>query len=151
MSFNEKAALTFLLASDKTVTEAAFKSRQLKDKSLYAGIAKNIELLVTNSFGANCEVNFYGSRIIGVGNEQSDLDIFVMIDRKTYSLYVSRFTDSSLLSRGRFSEHSAKFHKMINVLRSSPAWKVNKFVEKTAVPVICVEYLPMQLECKLSL
>lgn len=136
MPFNVETARAFLETSNEDVDRASEVSESLKNISKYSVVAKNIEDLITISFGVSVEVQFYGSRVIGVATEKSDLDVFVKIDGRSYQLYVHE------------PKHIEWFNKLAEVIRSSGDWHVKNILNQTPVPVIFTKYLPLQLDCE---
>lgn len=134
---NSAAAENFMKTHEEVVENLRKKSVELADLSHYIEIKDNIKKVVGNLFPySNIEIHFFGSRIIGVGSDDSDLDIFVDIDGK----FKSNFFNN------RDSDN--RFNKVASALRSNRDWMVVKEVLRTRVPVIICEYLPMKLKCK---
>jgi predicted nucleotidyltransferase len=99
-------------------------------------ISQSIKTLVSRAFG-RVNVHFFGSRIIGLGTPDSDLDIFVDLGGKYYSKYSTA------------GQHDRNLGKFANILSSSSDWRIERKVLQTAVPIIITEYRPLGLSCKI--
>lgn len=138
--FNADHAQIFLKDYMEKVHGMRDKSKQLKDTSQYASIGENVKKLIGTAFPhSSIEVHFFGSRIIGLGTDESDLDIFVDIDGKFFSTYTPG------------NENDNRFHKVASALENSREWRVTKRVLRTRVPVINCIYNSTKWNCKLSL
>jgi DNA polymerase sigma len=104
-------------------------------QSHYEQIQSSLRRLLSSDF-KDGEIHFYGSRVIGVDTVQSDLDIFIDVERKFHSDYTISLEDL---------ENLAKIEK---ILRKSPAWIVHSKIIKTTVPILKVKYGSLDLECK---
>lgn len=70
----------FLNRCDSTVKPMFLKSEFLKDEKRYEELKEQLELLLEEHY-ENVKVHFFGSRIIGLADDESDLDIFIEIGR----------------------------------------------------------------------
>lgn len=77
-----KAVRAFLAGlmskADQFIDSASENSKELQDESKYEKLKSSLEKHLRPYFN-NLKVHFYGSRIIGVATEQSDLDISIEI------------------------------------------------------------------------
>jgi predicted nucleotidyltransferase len=132
--FDSFQAQSFLTNCDSVVQEL-FKISTTKN-ARFEEMRNGLKTTLYPTFG-NVTVRFYGSRVIGVGTLQSDLDIFVDIGGKFNSDYEFTPLDEE------------NFIKMEAALNSSPDWKVEGCVKKSYVPIINATYTAMRLKCKL--
>lgn len=138
MSINENKAKFFLKQSRDKVARLLETSEGLKDHCNYEGIRQNLKFLANETFGVtSAEVHFFGSRIIGLATRKSDLDIFV------------DFGGNFNVPYRRSILNEERFNKLAAAMKNDYAWRVRELVPKTAVPIICTTYQPLQLECKL--
>jgi predicted nucleotidyltransferase len=66
------------------------KAQELKCLDNYDGIVRNLKRKI---FG--CEFYFFGSRVMGVGTEESDIDIFVCYGESSVAQSRENLEDSS--------------------------------------------------------
>lgn len=138
MAFSTVKANDFLPKSEAIVTNLRWKSKELQNLFRYSAISDEIKSLVWSAVKLPCKVEFFGSRVIGVASEESDLDVFVEIDGKTYSMYPPA-------RNGRHYDH---FNKLQSAVMLSDKWRYKDSAKMTAVPVIFTVYKPMNLDCK---
>jgi DNA polymerase sigma len=124
--FDAGRASVFMFQSDELVSRLSMRSSVLKDESLYEEIEIILQLKSVQSFG----VHFFGSRIIGVATDESDLDIFIDEKEKTQS-------DTQLED---FKEYFQK----------SLFWSGSRALSRASVPIITSWYRPMNLQCESS-
>lgn len=136
-AFKEEKANKFIENGNRIVSSLSLTSETLSSGWKFEEIRQDIKNILSRTFG-NVDVHFFGSRIIGLGTPDSDLDIFIDLGGKFYSTYTVG------------SEHDKNFGKLESALRSSKNWKIQKTILRTAVPIIIVEYLPLGLSCKFS-
>lgn len=136
MAFNVSKAVDFLKTSDNVIAVLSFNSKQFKNIENYSEIESSIKDLVLKSLSLPSKVDFYGSRVIGVASNDSDLDIFLNIEDTTYQMYVQN------------DEHDKRFNKVAIEIRKSEKWKLKELIVNTPVPVIVATFLPMELDCK---
>lgn len=137
MAFNVNLASNFSKTSDSDVVAMCETSRKLSDTSQYNMVRESLISLGKNRFGKEAiDVYFFGSRIIGLATEASDLDIFVDIGRRFRASHDVRM-------------HFSRFQKMLHLLRINSDWRVIKSVLRTPVPVINSDFLAMKLNCEL--
>lgn len=134
MDFKRDKAVEFLRNFDSTIRnlhETADKLKNSEENGFV--IARVKELLMKalrhdpNKHIQATTVQLYGSRIIGIGTINSDLDIFVEV------VWLSR----QLL-----------FNLLNNAFKVSKAWKWINVVERTPVPVISVVSLLRNVNCE---
>lgn len=138
MAFTLAKAQRFITEFIPVVHQMTVKSKQLRDLSQYESIRKSIMTLATTCFGLPVEVNFFGSRIIGVGTGESDLDIYVCIDKKVFQMH----------TQSDEQEQEAMLQKLKEALQASGEWEIKDYALKTASPVLFSKFTPMQLDCK---
>lgn len=138
MNFNSDVAQSFLSDSTDIVSCLTESSRQLSDLTRYDLVRKSIESLTTKLNDLSINVNFFGSRVIGVASEDSDLDIFVCIDNKSYKLYENS------------QEQRERLDLLEKVLHETGEWRAKEETLKTVIPVVFAFYVPMQLKCELT-
>lgn len=137
-SFNFQAskACDVIRTSEKDIEKLCERSKQLSDPYNYGNIRQNLTTLATSAFPSFAvEVFFFGSRIMGVADDDSDLDIFVDIGGNYHSGI-------------SISDHKLQLEKLADVLKTVGSWEVKKVIHETTVPIIVSRYLPMKLDCK---
>jgi predicted nucleotidyltransferase len=70
-----------LMICKQNFEDAYTRAVELKTEKNYAEILKSLESKIENG-----KLHLYGSRIIGVGENSSDLDIFVEIGKKNKTI-----------------------------------------------------------------
>lgn len=70
--------LEMLKMKDSSVDLSCAKSMNLQNEHQYEALRTNLEEKIS-SLHDNVQIHFYGSRIIGLANDESDLDIYVEI------------------------------------------------------------------------
>lgn len=137
MEFSPYKARDFLRSSNDIVIQSRETSKKLADIALYDSIRKNLEAIGEKNFPySNIKIHFFGSRIIGLATEESDLDIFVEID------------DNFCSNSERSWDHDEKYSKLASKVETDGCWEVKERVLRTAVPIIISIYLPMKLNCE---
>lgn len=138
MAFNEFAASFYLNKSDEIVNKLCIKSKDLTVMSNYEEIRQKITIAVQKIFpGSTIQVHFFGSRIIGLAGDESDIDIFINIDERFYSSYA------------KSNKYDHQLNDVAKALRENPReWRIKKSVLKARIPLITCIYKPMGLECK---
>ena len=139
MALNVEKCQEFLKKSDALITDLSKVSGQLKDPSKYEEITASIKQIVKHTFGLPSEIKFFGSRVIGVALEQSDLDIFIEIDHRSFPFYV------------KSNDHSNKFKRLASALTEDSKWLMKRSAADTAIPVIFSAYNPMELDCDINI
>ena len=135
-------AQDFMSNYDGVVSNKTAKSKKLHDQSQYENVRESIKQIATLTFhGSRLPVaaHLYGSRIIGVGTDLSDLDIFVDVGGRFYASY------------NKSKKNDEMFLKLARAIQFSADWRVTNKVLKTVVPVVKAVYLPLQLDCKFFL
>lgn len=142
MSFNVEKAEEFVRNWDQQSARLTEASKRLKDSYNYESIRRSLENLCRASFGP-VAVHFFGSRIIGLATETSDLDIFIDIGEKFYSSFkpATRRMSSN-------PEHDRNYHRLVSAVKNNIDWVVEEEVLKTAVPIIISIFKPLKMNCK---
>jgi DNA polymerase sigma len=135
LNFSEHKAQDFLHRCNSLVASSTRTSKKLADLSQYEKIRDSITCLASRGFGS-VDVYFFGSRIIGVASEESDMDIFVDTGGNFNSSYASR--------------NDAQFQKFASALSLGRDWLINKKVLRTRVPIVIAVYRPLGLNCKIQ-
>lgn len=82
----------------------------------------------------------FGSRITGIGNRSSDLDLFVDIGN-TFHTFEHRASNATV----------AKLRAMRKFFCDSEDWRLINFIEQACVPIIKTCHLPTGIECDICL
>ncbi|XP_039496026.1 terminal uridylyltransferase Tailor [Drosophila santomea] len=82
----------------------------------------------------------FGSRITGIGNRSSDLDVFVDIGN-TFHTFEHRASNATI----------AKLRAMRKFFCVSNDWRLINFIEQARVPIIKTCHLPTGIECDICL
>ncbi|KMZ01942.1 terminal uridylyltransferase Tailor [Drosophila simulans] len=82
----------------------------------------------------------FGSRITGIGNRSSDLDLFVDIGN-TFHTFEHRASNATV----------AKLRAMKKFFCVSEDWRLINFIEQARVPIIKTCHLPTGIECDICL
>ena len=134
MSFNREKALEFVRTSYVDCYRMQQKSKELKEMSRYDEIAKSIK---TFELGfSSIEVLFSGSRIMGIGTDESDLDVHIQIDDKTST---------------KDNDYDSKFNKLATQFQCKQSWSMKdcfQYPHRNAVPAIFTVYSPLKIDCK---
>lgn len=134
MYFNAIIAREFLKTSDNVVSRMRESSKKLTDRGIYEPIRQNLKALACSQFpNSDIEVHFFGSRVIGVATDQSDLDIFIEIENASRD------------------DQEKNFKKIASAVEIDTNWHVKEQLLKTAIPIIICVYKPMNLNCKFIL
>lgn len=133
MNFPVEELCSFLERADKAVQNAVRNSKRFTKVDRYAVIERDLLQHVLRS----SEIHFYGSRVIGLANHYSNLNIFVELDDETYF---------EGLARSRQQEAIKSLKKL---LQRDPDWAVEIALLESTVPVLRCIYLPKHLKCKL--
>lgn len=131
--FDQAKCLGFLASAD-SVVQSLFKS-SASGTDNFEVIADNLKTMLKPRLG-NVEVYFYGSRVIGVGDKSSDLDIFIDIGGKYYSGY--EFT----------KKDDENYHAIKLELEKSPKWTNPNAIRRTFVPILQATFSELGLNCK---
>lgn len=125
----------FMQSFEQTVLAMRNEALQYKNLKAFDGIRENVKKLISSILpNSKVEIHFFGSRVIGYGTKDSDLDIFVEIDGS----YASGVSQAA-------AEH---FNTVVLQFNNSPDWKVNTVVWKTPVPVIKASPTFMNVDCE---
>lgn len=128
MGFRNDFALEFMKTSDYVVIKMCEKSEKLASLWNYEQIRQNLKKLANAQFPNSADVFFFGSRIMGLATDESDLDIYVQITG---------------------TEDKVKYNKIASAVEVNNAWQVKAKVDATVPIIICV-FLPMELNCDIS-
>lgn len=133
MKFPVDEIQRFLESSSIAVNNANCDSKRLANMRLYEEVY--YDLLAKVKSGV---IHFYGSRIMGLANPNSDLDVFI-------DLYGSFHTGNR--------HHIAQ--KLVKVwrqkLQNDKNWSVKIALPEATVPVLRCIYLPKMLKCKFKI
>lgn len=127
---SEEQLNEFLDHADKAVKGAVRNSKRLVNSVKYEVLEKDLKTMM-----AIRSVNFFGSRIMNLGNHYSDLDIFL------------RFTSASAEELSRV-EAVKKMFILKAKMASSPNWSVKIALYTATVPVLECFYKPLHLKCE---
>lgn len=138
MAFSAFKARLFLNESNSLVNKESVKSMQLTRTSNYKAICDDIEAMVKSLFPySSIEVHYFGSRIIGLASDNSDLDIFVDIDQQFYSSYAAS------------NKKDYQLKQLASALRKNcRVWRIKNEILKARIPLLVCVYEPMELNCK---
>lgn len=114
--------------SDSVVATMCETSKKLTDPAIYEPIRQNLKALALAQFPNSAEVHFFGSRTMGLAIDESDLDIYVEIGG---------------------ADNKVKYDKIASALEVNNAWEVKAKIDATVPIIVCV-YLPMKLDCDIS-
>jgi DNA polymerase sigma len=131
-SFN-KAGEAFMKESDKIVDKVTKTSKLLSNESLYEQISEDIKAMAVFRGKKGVEVNFFGSRFIGLGTKASDLDIFIKVGNDEFV--------KTAKSKSDFASYEKAF-------MNHGDWLVERTVPTASVPIIACIYLPLRLNCE---
>jgi predicted nucleotidyltransferase len=134
--FNADKARNFLIDSDRIVSRLCETSKNLADLSRYEDVRRTIKSITEKAQFGSPKVHLFGSRVIGVGTDASDLDIFVEIG--------GNFSNRLVASHS--TDH--RFNRLADAVEEHRDWRVDERVLRTRVPVIKTVYKPQQLECR---
>lgn len=140
--FNAEIAHDFMKTSEQVVKEMAEKSEKLCDvQTMFNPIRNNLISIGKTLFpNSTIEIHFFGSRIIGLASDASDLDIFMEID--------GNFCEA--LGEANNFERDHRFRKLASAIQTNNEWIFKKSISKTSVPIVICVYSPMKVDCKLT-
>ena len=78
---NSRRTRIFLDNCDVVVDAAYAESVNLKNDSKNENLKSTLEMLLEMHIGKSVKVHFFGSRMAGLGDAKSDLDIYVEIGK----------------------------------------------------------------------
>jgi DNA polymerase sigma len=81
----------FLLRCDASVALACEKSQKLKNVALYKNLIDFLEKNISYELGKGVKCHLFGSRMIGLGTDDSDLDIYLEIGKENLQKRDSNF------------------------------------------------------------
>src|SRR5690349_14749401 len=136
MSFNSIKANSFLCNNDLKVAELVAQSNKLKNASQHEEIRRSIISFMNAASFAYDDVHFFGSRIIGLATNSSDLDVFIDTGGKYYKTYnISH-------------EHDVMYHKLVKALENSADFTIRNKILRTTIPIVETVYKTLGMKCK---
>lgn len=137
MDFDATVATNFLRTSDDIIRQLCRRSEQLAEREFYTQIRQSLTLWASVAFkDSNIEVYYFGSRFMGLGDDNSDLNIFVDLGETYYLKYLNKT-----------EEFLSKFEKE---MKKNRTWKVKPTVPRSNYPNIVCEWQIKNLECKFN-
>lgn len=143
------------LLDSHELDESFQEAQKLKDLRDYKMIRKNLSRKI---YGA--QFWFYGSRIMGVGDRDSDLDIFVDIgellkhysENLKWSVLINFLVKFDSYYTGLSRERIEMFISLLGekMRRDHQNWDVKIAIIATRVPVIRALYLPADIWCDIT-
>jgi len=139
ITFDINKAKSFLAESDHAIESLSKKSKEHTNLSSYENLKTSLGhicyLLYTKGDQEQVRqrIRFYGSRIIGLATDESDLDIFLDFGRKFDVFKTGYERDYSYLEAN---------------LNLNTDWRVVETVNKYRYPKIEAIYLPTGLRCR---
>ncbi|CRK98425.1 CLUMA_CG011783, isoform A [Clunio marinus] len=104
----------FLDNYENIIKSLSENSTKLKDLSQYESVRESLKALVSNILKTSVEIHFFGSRVIGLATEESDLDIFVEVDESFHKTFT------------KTNEFLDQFKKISSALDKSSEWTVKE-------------------------
>lgn len=141
MNFNANRAYDWLKSYDGEIKKLSDTSKDLRNLTKYEEIRRSIQKAAAGALGlalSSVKVHYYGSRVVGIATEDSDLDIFLELNENFRSAFT--FT----------SKDYDQFNNLTLALNIHSGWKVEHSVWSTAVPVIRAQYIAQTLNCKFN-
>lgn len=120
----------FLDRINRSVVRATRNSRKFERKSRYDEIEYFLKSQVRSA-----EVHFYGSRMIGIANHYSDLDIYIEVGD----------TFASGISRKLVQKHITQLKRAMD---RHDDWAVTIALLTATTPVLRCYYYPLGLKCE---
>ncbi|KAG5674619.1 hypothetical protein PVAND_004573 [Polypedilum vanderplanki] len=135
MKPNGRKTRIFLDNCDVVIDAAYNEGIALKNDSKNESLKNTLEMLLEKFFHINVKVHFFGSRVIGLASDKSDLDIFIEIDNNFHN--------------DKHIQRDAKVLREISLILKSHSslWQIKSEVPVTSVPVLKTIYIPRNLEC----
>ncbi|CRL01908.1 CLUMA_CG015185, isoform A [Clunio marinus] len=123
---------------DSLVKEMTEVSRKQQDLSNYENISENLKQMIRASFHEEVQIHFFGSRIIGLAEKDSDLDIYIEFNKSFFAnAIISKTNDERLL-------------KLAKIICHAPNWCLKETVLRTRIPIIISVYNPLNMDCDIS-
>ncbi|KAI8045410.1 hypothetical protein M5D96_001591 [Drosophila gunungcola] len=117
------------------------KTDKLKVIPEYDIIEKDLRTLLTPGFPKQqLRIYKFGSRITGIGQSSSDLDVFVDIGN-TFHTFEHRASNTTI----------TKLRSMRKFFCGSDDWRIINVIEQARVPIIKTCHLPTGIECDICL
>lgn len=138
MAFNAVKADQFLAGSLERVASMTAKSAELKDQRVYYNIRKRLDQMCSKLFNySSTDVHFFGSRIMGIGTDESDLDVYIVLEGSFDLPFV------------KDEDHDKRYRKLLEALKiSNVLWEYRGMSPDARIPTLTFEYLPMKVHCK---
>lgn len=138
MAFDPIKADNFLSKSRDVITEMTAKSAELKDPAKYQHIQRRLAGVCNLIYQySSTDVHFFGSRVIGVATDESDLDVYVV----TEGSYEVPFVRSEANDR--------RFRNLVKALKIENVWWDFKSAFPDArIPTMTFTYLPSKIDCE---
>lgn len=123
----------FLKSYDESVAKAVAISENMKSElDSYGDIKQSLADAMNVKTG---NVHFYGSRVIGTANADSDLDIYVDMG--------NRFNEG--ISHDMQKMYLAEFKQKLSL---NTKWKIEQAILDASVPVLHLIYVPKNIKCE---
>lgn len=138
MAFDQIKADSFLGKSRDVIPEMTAKSLELKDAALYQHIRRRIANVCNLIYQySSTDVHFFGSRVIGVATDESDLDTYVVTEGSFELPYV------------RSEANDRRFRNLVKALKiENVMWEFKYARTDARIPVMSFTYLPMKVDCE---
>ncbi|XP_070499663.1 terminal uridylyltransferase Tailor-like [Chironomus tepperi] len=133
---NRKTEKFINLKSPKLVEKAVLEAEMLKSMFNYTGISANLNTILING-GMSTKIHFYGSRVIGLAQKDSDLDIYIE--------YGDNFNSDKNVERDR-----QVLEKIVSIIENAVTWKITAKILTASVPILQVIYVPNNIKCDIS-
>ena len=139
MSTNDIKTTESLRRIDKFANLMQIRSKELTNLSEFNEIIQSIQDIVFATLNKPSKVYFYGSRVIGVADDDSDIDIFVEVNGRSYPFkYNAKI-------------YKKEMHSLDEAFKKNKNWVVTNTVLTASVPIITTKYLPLSIDCKFHL
>ncbi|KAL5274449.1 hypothetical protein ACFFRR_000905 [Megaselia abdita] len=134
----EKRVKQFLAKPlDKICMDAMAEGKALRNYEKHDKVKKDILRLITPSY-PDAKVHFFGSRINGLGSRDSDIDLFLELEKPINECF-------ELSSTGKYIDHLK-----ILMNKESSTWKSLTAIKDAKVPILKARYHPESIECDIS-
>lgn len=126
------------------------QAEKWKDEDQYASIEENLRRKI---FGAT--FYFYGSRVMGVATENSDLDIYIEMGKKCLQCCTNA-SNSPLIIENSFDDtlpfEQIEFYMNLleRKMHRDDQWIVQIAITDTPVPFIRAFFCPLQIRCDIT-
>lgn len=134
----EKRVKQFLAKPlDKICKDAIAEGKALRHYDKHEIVKKDILRLATPLY-PNAKVHFFGSRINGLGSRDSDIDIFLELERPINECF-------ELSGIGNYIDQLKKLMSKENAI-----WKSLTPIKDAKVPILKARHQPESIECDIS-